>query len=88
MDFIRKMIFISSAKIKSLACWRTETAEFTNRANRSGERAAPCGTPEEGVKRSEEVESTVTHWILFVMYERNQESNGSPIHMESTVDIR
>jgi len=88
MDFIRKKIFISSAKIRSLACWRTEAAEFTNRANRSGERTAPCGTPEEGVKRFEEVESTVTHWILFVMYERNQESSGSPIPIESRVDIR
>jgi len=67
MDFIRKKIFISSAKIRSLACWRTEAAEFMYRANRNGERTAPCGTPEEGIKWSEEVESTVTHWILFVM---------------------
>jgi hypothetical protein len=67
MDFIRKKIFISSAKIRSLECWRTGSAEFTNRANRNGERTAPCGTLEEGVKWSEEVESTVTHWIIFVM---------------------
>jgi hypothetical protein len=67
MDFIRKKIFISSAKIRSLACWRTVSAEFTNKANTSGERTAPCGTPEEGVMWSEEVESTVIHWILFVM---------------------
>jgi len=30
--------------------WRTEAAEFMYRANRSGERTAPCGTPEDGIK--------------------------------------
>jgi len=55
------MIFISSANIRSFSYWRTEAAEFTNQANRSGERTTPCGTPEKDVKRSEKVESTVTH---------------------------
>jgi len=50
MDFIRKKVFIPSAKITSLAFWWMAAAEFTNKANRSGDKRAPCGTPEKSMK--------------------------------------
>jgi hypothetical protein len=38
-----------------------EAAELKNKANRNGKRTAPCDTPDEVVKWSEEMESTVTY---------------------------
>lgn len=70
-----------------MACWSSDAAELTNKANWIGERTVPRGTPDVGVKWSEEVESTVTHWILLETYEQSQESRGSPMPKESRVDL-
>jgi hypothetical protein len=45
---------MSSAKIKSLALWSIEEAEFMNRENNRGDNKAPWGTPEVGEKTVED----------------------------------
>lgn len=83
---IRKKTFMSSAKIKSLAWWITDTAEFKNRGNNKEERRAPFWTPDVGVKGLEELKSTFTHWILFERQELRHENSGSPMPKISNIN--
>lgn len=55
-----------SANKRSLACWRTDAAEFTNMSIINGECTTPQGTLKEGVNLSEAAEGTFTHCTVFV----------------------